>query len=245
MELNKIYNEDCIEFMKSLPNECIDLIIADPPYNIAKKKPLKGQSHGSMETLSEEWDIFESEQKYLEFTYQWMFEAKRILKINGSIFVYGSRQSIFNMRNILEKLNLYFLDLITWIKRDAPPNMTQRGYAYSTEFILWYCKANTKWTFNPKEIKKFNNDKQMRNFWDISRTMKKDEWTPHKTQKKIELSNIIVEGHSNKNDLIYIPFAGSGSEIESCIRNERSYIATEINKKYIDEIILPRINKLT
>jgi DNA modification methylase len=230
--------------MKSLSNEYVDLIIADPPYGIAKKNPLKGSSHGAIKTLDADWDIFNSKDEYLNFSKSWISECKRILKLNGSIFIYGSRQSIFDMKNILDECGYYYLDMITWIKRDAMPNVTCRGYAYSTEFILWYCNSDSGWTFNHKEIKKYNNDKQMRNYWDIQRTMNKQEKTIHPTQKKIELSDIIVEGHSNINDLVYVPFAGSGSEIESCIRNNRNWIATEINKQYINEIILPRINNI-
>ena len=230
--------------MKTLPDNSIDLIIADPPYGIAKNKPLKGKSHGNIKTLDIKWDIFKSKEEYLNFSKEWINKCNKILKDNGSIFVYGTRQSIFDMKNILDEVGLYYIDMITWIKRDAPPNVTCRMYAHSTEFILWYCKSNKGWIFNHDIIKKYNNGKQMRNYWDIQRTMKKDEKTNHPTQKKIELSNIIVEGHSNENDLVYIPFAGSGSEIISCINNKRNYIATETNKQYIDDIILPRIKNI-
>jgi len=188
--------------------------------------------------------MFNSKEEYINFSNIWINECNRILKDNGSIFVYGTRQSIFDMKNILDKVGLYYIDMITWIKRDAPPNVTCRMYAHSTEFVLWYCKSNKGWIFNHDIIKKYNNGKQMRNYWDIQRTMKKNEKTNHPTQKKIELSDIIIEGHSNENDLVYIPFAGSGSEIESCIKYSRNYIATETNKQYIDEIIIPRINKI-
>jgi site-specific DNA-methyltransferase (adenine-specific) len=230
--------------MKNLDKQSIDLIIADPPYGIAKKKPLKGSSHGDIKTLDAEWDIFNSKEDYLDFSRNWIRNTKQILKPNGSIFVYGSRQSIYEMKNLLDECGFYYLDTITWIKRDAMPNVTCRGYAYSTEFILWYCNSDSGWTFNHQEIKKYNNDKQMRNYWDIQRSMTKQEKTTHPTQKKIELSNIIVEGHSNENDLVYIPFAGSGSEIESCILKNRNWLATETNQEYIDKIITPRINNI-
>lgn len=243
-KLNKIYNIDCVEFMQKIEDDSISLIIADPPYNIAKSKPLTGNSHGKIKTLDADWDIFSSPEKYREFSNNWMAEAKRILKSNGSIFVYGNRSSIFEMKSCLDNNDLNFMDMITWVKRDSPPNITCRMYAHSTEFILWYCKAKTNWVFNHKEIKKYNNDKQMRNYWDIPRTMRKEEKTNHPTQKRIILSDIIVEGHSNIDDLVYIPFAGSGSEIESCIKLHRNWIATETNEEYIVKIINPRINKM-
>lgn len=244
IELNKVYNEDCVSFMEKLDDSSISLMICDPPYGIAKKKPLKGKSHGNIQTLSEDWDIFDSKEKYLEFSRQWISESKRILKESGSILVYGTRESIFDMKSLLDETGMKFIDMITWVKRDAPPNVSRRGYAHSTEFILWYCNGDKNWTFNHDDLKKYNNGKQMRNYWDIQRSMTKDERTSHKTQKKIELGNIIVEAHSNKGELVYIPFAGSGTEIESCIKLGRQWIATETKQEYIDEIIVPRINKL-
>lgn len=244
MIINEIFNEPAESFMEKLPDNSFDLIIADPPYGIAKPKPLVNKSKGRIQTLSEKWDIFESHQKYLSFTKLWLNQAFRILKSKGSIFVYGSRKSIFDMKQILDEAGYYFLDMITWVKRDSMPNCTQRGYSYSTEFILWYCKSDSGWTFNHKALKKYNNGKQMRNYWDIPRSLCKEEKTPHKTQKNVLLSDIIVDGHSNAGDLVYIPFGGSGSEIESCIKLNRKWIATEINKLYISDIIIPRITAL-
>lgn len=234
---------DCVEFMKEVKNESVSLIIADPPYGISKKNPLKGSSHGNIQTLNEDWDLFASKQEFIDFTKNWMTEAKRILKPSGSILVWGARESIFDMKFLLDECGYHFLDNIVWIKRDAPPNITCRGYAASTEFVLWYCKSDSKWTFNHDDLKKYNNGKQMRSFWDIQRTMTKNEKTQHKTQKKLELAEIIVEGHSNVGDLVYVPFAGSGTEIEACVKHNRNWIATETKRQYIDEIIVPRIEK--
>lgn len=241
MELNKIHNMGCIEYMKTLPNESVDLVIADPPYNIATKKGMKGNSHGKIHTLTEKWDIFDSEQEYIRFSANWINEAKRVLKDNGSIFVWGNSKSIFTMRNCLEENGFYFRDMITWCKRDAPPNVTCRLYANSTEFVLWYSKGRSGWKFNHNDLKTLNEGRQMRNYWDISKSMKKDERTSHPTQKKGEVCDRIVIGHSNKGDVVYIPFAGSGSEIISCIKNNRNWISTEINNEYIEDIVKPRI----
>lgn len=243
MELNKVINDDCVSFMHYMKKESVDLIIADPPYGIAKKNNLKGTSHGNIQALQEDWDIFSSKEQYLAFTRAWIYEAYNVLKPNGSIMVWGNYKSVFDMKECLEKQDFYFKDMITWVKHDAPPNVTCRLYANSTEFCLWFCKSDSGWTFKHNELKELNEGKQMRNFWDIPRSMTKIEKTPHKTQKKYECCERLVIGHSNVGDLVYIPFAGSGSEIEACIRNNRNWIATEMNNKYIEEIIEPRIKK--
>lgn len=241
MELNKIYHMDCNEYMKTLPDACVSLIIADPPYGISKQKPFLGHSRGDIRGLEEKWDIFSSNEDYHRFTMEWLNHAVRILDKNGSIIVWGNYSSIFKVQSCLEETGMYFRGLITWVKRDAPPNVTCRTYAVSTEYAIWYCKSERGWIFNHDELKVLNGGKQMRDFWDIPRTMTKQEYTTHKTQKKYETAERIVVGHSRKEDVVYIPFAGSGTEIEACIRNGRKWVATEKEKRYIDEFILPRI----
>jgi DNA modification methylase len=232
LEINKIYNEDCIIGMQRIKNESIDCIITDPPYGIAKKKPLVGKSKGKITTLSSEWDIFESMEDFQEFTKKWLTECKRVLKPTGSIAVWGDRRNIFLVQPILEELFPKFLDLITWIKRDAPPNVSQRGLAASTEFCLVYCKSEKGWTFNGKDLKKYNNGKQARNYLDIQRSMTKKERLPHPTQKKIETQMFLVEMMSNENEVILDPFVGSGTLPEAALRLNRNFIGFEIDKNY-------------
>ena len=109
-----------------------------------------------------------------------------------------------------------------------------RGMSASTEFCLIYCKSDKNWIFNAKEIKKYNNGKQLRNCWDIPRSMKKEERLPHPTQKKIETQLILVNMLSNKGDLVLDPFMGSGTTAEACISLDRNYIGFEKNKIYYD-----------
>ena len=223
MVLNSILNTDCIKGMSALPDNSIDLIIVDPPYGIAKKSPLNGNSHGKIKTLHADWDIFSSFDEFLNFNRLWIEQSFRLLKPNGSIAVWGDRRNIFFVQPILEQFFPKFLDLITWIKRDAPPNITQRGLAASTEFCLIYCKNSTNWTFNGNALKKYNNDKQMRNFLDITRTMSSKERVGHPTQKKIETHLILVEMLSNKEEIVLDPFLGSGTTACACIIRQKLY----------------------
>ena len=96
MDLNQIYNIDCSQYMQSLPDGCVNLVIADPPYGISKQKAFLGYSHGVIRGMDEKWDIFNSEEEYLIFTRRWLNQVKRILVENGSILVWGNYRSIFN-----------------------------------------------------------------------------------------------------------------------------------------------------
>jgi len=238
--LNQIFNEDCLDGLKRIPNNSIDAVITDPPYGIAKKNPLKGKSHGNIKTISSSWDLFDSIQDFQEFTNKWLKECYRILKPTGTIAVWGDRKNIFFVQPLLESLFPKFLDLITWIKRDAPPNITNRGLAASTEFCLVYCKSKTGWTFNHDDVKKYNNGKQMRNYIDIQRTMPAAERTGHPTQKKIETQLFLVEMLTNKGDVVVDPFVGSGTTAVACQRLGRNFICFEKNKEYF-EIALKRL----
>lgn len=229
---NMIYNENCLEALKRIPDESVDAIITDPPYGIAKEKSFKDKSHGAFKALDSKWDIFDSKEAYVNFSREWLKECERILKPDGNIAVWGSRVSIFDIQPIMESLFPKFLDMLTWIKRDSPPNMTRRGMAPSTEFCLIYTKAEKGWTFNHDDIKKYNNGKQMRNYVDIQRTMNNQERTGHPTQKKIETQKLLVEMLSNEGEMVLDPFAGSGTLPMACIETERNFLCFELNKDY-------------
>lgn len=241
--LNKIINEDALIGLKNIPDESVDVVITDPPYGIAKKNSFKDKSHGTFKALDSEWDIFPSKNHYIEFTENWIKECCRILKPTGSIAVWGSRISIFDVQPVLSQFFPKFLDMLTWIKRDSPPNMTRRGMAPSTEFCLIYTKAEKGWTFNHDDIKRYNDGKQMRNYVDIQRTMPAEERTGHPTQKKIETQLLLVEMLSNKNEIVLDPFAGSGTLPVACLKTDRNFIGFELNKEYY-AVAKNRIKKL-
>lgn len=234
IQLNTIYLQDCIEGMQHIASQSIDVIITDPPYGIAKKKPLTGSSHGKISTLSSEWDIFDSSQSFIQFTEQWLKECKRVLKPTGCIAVWGDRKNIFYVQPLMEALFPKFLDLITWVKRDAPPNISQRGLAASTEFCLVYCNAESNWTFNGQDIKKYNNGKQARNYLDIPRSMTKAERTAHPTQKKLETQMFLIEMLSNESECVLDPFMGSGTVALAAQITNRNFIGFENNQEYYD-----------
>ena len=297
MELNKIYNQDCIEYMKTLPNECVDLIIADPPYYKA---------------INEKWDKqWKTEEEYLNWTQQWFNECVRILKPTGVFYCYGNFDILSKQKVLIFDKQLNFRQNITLSKGlRAIAGRTSdklRMFPTASEYLLYYVKQDeffdtpfsrimknkmkelnlnqsdiarlelskngkvTGWVHNklkgiqiPTEqqwgkISKLFNIKN--NYNDLVKQYNKEryifnlpigitdvwEFKPdkarygHKTQKPEDITDRIIKASSNEGQLVYIPFAGSGSEMVSCIKNNRNYIATETNKKYIDEIINKRI----
>lgn len=237
IEINNVYNEDCIEFMKKLPDECVDLIIADPPYNILINT-IRGQT--------EKWDnIWETYNEYLKWFDTWVKESYRILKHGGVMYCYHAPTYIRYIQPILE--NYYILqNLIVWHYRNISlgTKLGSTGNCYMKKWdVVYYVSKGKPKISVRKKFSRYGDD----NFdvWIIPGVQKNyKEYVGHPTQKPLAISEKIVKASSMEGDLVYIPFAGSGSEIVACIRNKRNWIATEINKQYIDEIIIPRINKI-
>ena len=241
IELNKVYNKDCLEFMKEIPDEYIDLIIADPPY---------------YKTYGEFDFVFKDENEYLIWMDKWVEQANRILKDTGGFYCWGTQKMLDKIAcYVLSKYNWRKRDLIVWYFKTGRPE--KQGYRKETEFMWFYSKKNhflniddirIPYTSGGIEKDKRKNPlgKTCGNVWEFKRIMKNyPEWVNHPTQKPIDLCERIVKASSNVGDIVYIPFAGSGSEIIACIKNKRNYIATEINNEYITNIIIPRIQRYT
>ena len=249
IDVNKIFHIDCIEYMKTLPDSSVNLIIADPPYNRNVAK----------------WDNIE-EDKYIELLVELAKESKRILKEDGSIFVYNQQPMASLMFNIFYN-ELNYIDEIVWYYKNGggnPKNKCKNAH----QLLYWFSK-NKKYKCNIDDIRqpysgtraiyKGNIDKNPAkawtpnekgalptNVWEISIVRQKEstELAKISVQKPLEICDRIIKLASNEEDIVYIPFAGSGSEIESCIKNNRNYIATELNKDYIENIITPRISNI-
>jgi len=238
MELNKIYNKDCIEYMKTLPDKSINLIIADPPY------------YG---IVKEDWDNkWKTEDDYLLWCEEWIIQSARILKDNGAIYCWGC----FGENNIVfAKLAIIFekyFKIKNWINwRHEYGFRGKTNYSYKKEELLYCVKNQKDYIFNHEEIKEpatrsgaTENDKRVpSNIWEFPwNNMSKERVKGFPCQKPLASAERMIKASSNEGDLVYIPFAGSGSEIVACKNNNRNWIATETNKQYIDDIIMKRIN---
>ena len=239
----KIYNDDCFKIFPKIPSESVDLVFADPPYNMSKKRGL-GWKYSKHITMQEGWDIF-SKDDYFQFNQKWIKECLRILKHGGSLWICGSFHNIYQVGFILQHIeDVKINNSIVWFKPNAQPNITCRMFTESTEHLIWASKNGNgkKWKFNYELIKKLNEGKQMRNVWPIPLTPKTEKWAgPHPTQKPMELLRRIILACTNEGDTILDPFLGSGTTSVVAKMLNRNSIGIEKERKYLD-IIRKRLN---
>lgn len=238
-EQNVIYSQDCVIFMQKMKAESVDLIIADPPYNLKKNFGNK----------SDHWEDVES---WLSWSKQWIDECIRILKPTGSIFIYGIHHYLCYIQCYLYEKGMKYRRQIIWYYENGFSGYKTLNAFY--EPILWFTKTENftyheirepyksqkrlknKITKNGKEWKANPNGRLAGDVWMFPTLAGKrfaGEKTDHPTQKPLALCDRLVRHFSNERDLVFIPFAGSGSECLSCLANNRKFLATEINSKYI------------
>lgn len=239
IELNRIYIDDCIKFMQQMDPESVDLIIADPPYNLKKNFGNKSDHWGDVES-------------WLEWSKKWIDESTRILKPSGSIFVYGIHHYLCYIQCYLYEKDLKYRRQIIWYYENGFSGYKTLSAFY--EPILWFSKSDD---FTYHEIREpYKSQKRLKNkitkngkvwqpnpkgrlagdvwnFPTLAGNRFKNEKTTHPTQKPLALCDRLVRHFSNEGDLVYIPFVGSGSECVSCQANNRNFLGTEINPEYV------------
>jgi site-specific DNA-methyltransferase (adenine-specific)/modification methylase len=247
---NKILQGDCIEVMKNLPDKSVDLIFADPPYNLQLKNELYRPNQTKVDGVFDEWDKFDSMQEYDKFTEAWLTECKRVLKDDGTIWVIGSYHNIFRVGAIMQNLGLWFLNDIIWVKTNPMPNFKGTRFNNAHETLIWASKnKNSRYTFHYKALKVFNDDLQMRSDWHIpicggEERIKVNGQKAHSTQKPAELLYRVILSSSNPNDLVLDPFNGSGTTAAVAKRLGRNYIGIEKEDFYI-QVTEERLKKVT
>ena len=250
MKINHIYKGDCIEVMKKhIPGECVDLIYADPPYNLSGKSLnlINNKTGGPFYKMNEDWDTWDYDE-YVKFTDKWIKEAWRVLKQNGSLYVSCTFHNIGEIIAIAKRIGFKLNNIITWYKTNAMPSITKRTFTHSTEYVCWFVKGK-KWKFNYEELKKLNphktkdgKPKQMRDFLDFielplvqgkERIKGENGRAIHPTQKPEKLLEIIIVASSDTGDIVLDPFFGTGTTGVVAQRLKRNWIGIEINEKYI------------
>ena len=247
-----ISNTDCIEGMKALPSNCVDLIIADPPYNLSKSGDWKWDNSISLAGMGGNWNITNehwdnmSLEDYFNFSIAWLSEAKRILKPTGSMWIFGTYHNIGITNIVCQMLGIEIINEVIWYKKNAFPNLSGRRLTASHETILWAHSGGKKrnYFFDYKYTKNGNFlgdklkalGKQMRTVWDISNNKNRDEikYGKHPTQKPIKILTRMIKLSSRQDDIILTPFAGAGSECVAAKLTGRHYIGFEIEKEYCD-----------
>ncbi len=232
LEMNKIHQGDCLDVMKYIPDESIDLVLTDPPYNIRWKQQMelhgrKPFYHNFGELKGEDgWD-----KQGLKTLYKNLFpELDRILKENGSALIFTSQEGIGYMTDEARKNNLDMKATIFWKKTNPMPQIRKKNYVSAVECIVWIFRRNPKkvsYTIN------FRTQKEMQNWFEYPICAGKER-TKHPTQKPLKLIKDLIENHSNRGDIILDPFVGSGTTAVACLELERNFIGIEINKEYVE-----------
>ncbi|MEI8360791.1 MAG: DNA methyltransferase [bacterium] len=253
--INKIIHGDCINVLKELPDNSIDLVFADPPYflQLPKGKRLKRADGSEVIPVDDEWDKFESYEDYDNFTHNWIKECQRVLKTTGTIWIIGMYHNIFRVGKIMQDLGIWFLNDVIWVKIGALPNLSCRRLTNNHETLLWAVKDKNckKYTFNYKLLKEMNGGKQMKDTdWNFSicrggeRLRGADGIKSHPTQKPLKLIQQVILTASKKGDLILDPFMGSGTTAVVAKALDRNWIGIEKEKKYVD-LATERVNNFS
>lgn len=226
--------------MAELPDGFIDLIFADPPYNLQLRQDLHRPDQSKVAAVRDDWDQFESFQAYDEFSKAWLLQAKRILKDTGSLWVIGSYHNIYRLGGMLQDLGFWILNDVVWAKPNAMPNFRGTRLQNSTETMLWCSKSSeAKPQFNYQALKNLNEDKQMNNVWHIpicqgAERIKIDGTKAHATQKPLALLYPIILGCSQPGDLVLDPFLGSGTTAVAAATLGRDYIGIDQSAEYLE-----------
>jgi len=239
-----IYNNDCLDILKSLPENSIDMIFADPPYMLSNDG-LTCQNGKMTRVNKGKWDKSKGFEEDTIFHNEWISSCRRVLKPEGTIWISGTYHSIYQCGYILQKNNFHILNDIAWFKPNASPNLSCRFFTASHETIIWARKdKKSKHTFNYDEMKNglFPEDKlknensQMRSVWSITTPKKEEkEYGKHPTQKPVDLLKRIVLASTKENDIVLDPFCGSGTTGVACkyLKN-RSFIGIELDTRYCE-----------
>lgn len=248
--LNKVTQGDCIKNLKSIASNSIDLIFADPPYNLQLKQELFRPNLTKVNGVKDKWDKFSDFKEYDKFTKAWLKECKRVLKASGSLWLIGSYHNIFRVGAILQNLGFWILNDVVWIKTNPMPNFRGTRFTNAHETLIWAGKSEkSKVTFNYKTMKAFNEDRQMRSDWRLpicsgsERLKNKKGNKAHSTQKPEELLRRVILSSSKEGDVVLDPFFGSGTTGAVAKMLNRKFIGFEKEKKYV-EIARNRIKKI-
>lgn len=251
LPLDKVLIGDCVSLMNGLPANSVDVIFADPPYNLQLSNELLRPNHSRVDGVVEAWDKFSSFAAYDEFTLQWLSAAKRVLKKTGTIWLIGSYHNIFRVGAILQDLDFWILNDIMWRKTNPMPNFRGRRFTNAHETLIWAARdpGVTNYTFNYDAMKALNEGLQMRSDWLLpicsGEERLKDEAgdKAHPTQKPESLLHRVILASTKEGDVILDPFFGTGTTGAVAKRLGRHFIGMEREHEYAAKAIA-RISKI-
>ena len=240
LPFNVIIQGDCIAEMAGLPDRSVDMIFADPPYNLQLGGDLFRPEGTRVDAVNDDWDKFESLATYDEFTRDWLREARRILKDDGTIWVIGSYHNIFRIGALLQDAKFWILNDIVWRKSNPMPNFRGTRFTNAHETLIWCAKdEKARYTFNYRAMKALNEDLQMRSDWFLpicaggERVKGANGAKAHPTQKPEALLYRILLACTKPGDVVLDPFFGTGTTGAVARRLGRRWIGIERETAYV------------
>ncbi len=247
--LDTIIEGECVAVMNSLQEKSVDLVFADPPYNLQLQRDLWRPNMSKVDAVNDEWDKFTDFEEYDRFTRAWLQACKRILKDNGTLWVIGTYHNIHRIGAILMDLGYWILNDIVWIKTNPMPNFRGVRFTNAHETLIWaQKKKGAKYTFHHHDMKALNDDLQMRSDWTTPlctgpERVKRNGEKAHSTQKPEALLFRVLLSSSNPGDIVLDPFFGSGTTGAVAKKLHRHWIGIERDPEYI-QIARERIDAI-
>jgi modification methylase len=240
LPLDQILMDDCVAAMAALPDACVDMVFADPPYNLQLGGDLFRPEGGRVDAVDNDWDKFDTFAIYDAFSKAWLKEARRILKPNGTLWVIGSYHNIFRVGAVLQDEGFWILNDIIWRKANPMPNFKGTRFTNAHETLIWASKGeDARYTFNYRAMKTLNDELQMRSDWSFPicggpERIKRNGTKAHPTQKPEALLYRILLACTKPGDIVLDPFFGTGTTGAVAKRLKRHWIGIEREPTYVD-----------
>jgi modification methylase len=243
---------ECVEVLRTLPDKSVDLIFADPPYNLQLGGDLLRPDNSKVDAVDDDWDQFASFEHYDRFSREWLTECRRVLKDDGAIWVIGSYHNVFRLGSAIQDLGFWVLNDIIWRKANPMPNFKGTRFTNAHETLIWAAKSRgqKRYTFNYDALKAFNEDIQMRSDWTLAlctgeeRLKDENGVKAHPTQKPEGLLHRVLLSASKPGDVVLDPFFGTGTTGAAAKRLGRHWIGIERDETYA-KLARKRIAKVT
>jgi len=240
LPVDQVLRGDCLEVLRTLPDASIDMVFADPPYNLQLGGDLLRPDNSRVDAVDDDWDKFSDFAAYDAFTRAWMTECRRALKPDGTIWVIGSYHNVFRLGTAIQDLGFWVLNDVVWRKSNPMPNFKGTRFTNAHETLIWAARSRDqkRYTFNYDALKAFNEDVQMRSDWTLAlctgeeRIKGEDGKKAHPTQKPEALLHRVLLAASKPGDVVLDPFFGTGTTGAAAKRLGRRWIGIERDETY-------------
>jgi len=240
LPLGQVVHGDCLQIMAQLPPDSVDLVFADPPYNLQLHQDLWRPNLTRVDGVTDAWDQFDGFAAYDTFTTTWLTACRRVLKPTGTLWVIGTYHNIYRVGTILQNLDFWILNNVVWVKTNPMPNFRGVRFTNSHETLIWAQKERgQRYTFNHRAMKALNDGLQMRSDWQLPlcsgrERLRIDGMKAHSTQKPLALLYRVLLSSTNPGDVVLDPFFGSGTTGEAAHRLGRHWIGIERDPRYVE-----------